>query len=238
MEDMTKHRPISTTATAASTATGDPHDYLPAAGRDALLPFYDLFTAALGIAKVHRTLIEQAQLADGQDVLEIGCGTGNLSVRAKRTRPGIRLIGSDPDPRAIALAQRKARKLDGIRFERGYAQRLPYPDATFDRVLSSLMLHHLDEETKAATAAEIQRVLRPGGSLYLVDFTGEGPAHGAHNIHALLSQRLLKSGHVAHSGGHDIVHLLTMAGLECTQTAIRRHPVMGPYSYFRATRPR
>jgi ubiquinone/menaquinone biosynthesis C-methylase UbiE len=246
MDDMTKHRPMSDTATATDTVTAtdtataaeDRHDYLPAAGHDALLPFYDLFTAALGVARVHRTLVDQAQLADGQQVLEIGCGTGKLSVRAKRARPGIQLIGSDPDPRALAVARRKARGLKGISFERAYAQRLPYPDATFDRVLSSLMLHHLDDDTKAVTAAEIQRVLRPGGSLHLVDFTQQVQTHGAHNIHALLSRRMLKSGHVAHSGGEDIVQLLTAAGLECTRTASRRHPVMGPYSYFRATRPR
>jgi ubiquinone/menaquinone biosynthesis C-methylase UbiE len=238
MDDMTKHRPTPEATTATGTATEDPHDYLPAAGRDAFLPFYDVFTAVLGVAKVHRALIEQAHLADGQRVLEIGCGTGNLSLRAKRSRPGIELIGSDPDPRALAVAQRKARNIRGMSFERGYSQRLPYADASFDRVLSSLMLHHLDDDAKAATAAEIRRVLRPGGSLHLVDFTQQGHAHGAHGIHALLSRRMLESGHVAHSGGEDIVHLFTAAGLECTRTASRRHPVMGPYSYFQATRPR
>jgi|SRR5579883_453492 ubiquinone/menaquinone biosynthesis C-methylase UbiE len=234
MDYMTKHRPTSATAT----TTEDRHDYLPAAGRDSLLPFYDLFTAALGVAKLHRRLIDQAELADGQRVLEIGCGPGKLSLRAKRMHPGIQLIGSDPDPRALALAQRKARNLKGISFERAYAQRLPYPDASFDRVLSSLMLHHLDDDDKAATAAEIQRVLRPGGSLHLVDFTQQAHAHGAHDIHAFLARRVLKSGHVAHSGGEEIVHLFTAAGLECTQTATRRHPIMGQYNYFRATRPR
>lgn len=234
MGGMTKLRPTLT----AESAEGGGHDYLPAAGRDAFLPFYDLFTAALGVAKVHRTLIDQAGLADGQHVLEIGCGTGNLSVRAKRSRPGIQLTGSDPDPRALALAKRKARKLDGVRFERGYAQRLPYPDATFDRVLSALMLHHLDQDTKAAAVAEVQRVLRPGGSLHLVDFTATAHGtHGLHNVHSLLSRRMLKSGHVAESGGESITQLLTAAGLECTQTASRRHPIMGQIVYYQATRP-
>src|SRR5215469_11047301 len=105
MDCMTKHRPTSaptSTSTSASTIADDRHDYLPAAGRDAFLPFYDLFTAALGVSKVHRTLIDQARLADGLRVLEIGCGPGKLSIRAKRTHPGIELIGSDPDPRALA----------------------------------------------------------------------------------------------------------------------------------------
>lgn len=236
MDVMTKLRP---------TVTAEDHDdYLPAAGRAAYLPFYNLFTAALGVSKVHRTLIDQARLADGQRVLEIGCGPGKLSIRAKRTHPGIQLIGSDPDPRALAIAERKARSLDGVRFERAFAQRLPYPDASFDRVLSSLMLHHVDDDTKAAAAAEIQRVLRPGGSLHLVDFTGEShgshgsPGSHVHNLHNLLSRRMLKSGHVAENGSESITQLLTAAGLECTQTATQRHPVMGQISYFQATRPR
>jgi ubiquinone/menaquinone biosynthesis C-methylase UbiE len=206
------------------------HDYLPAAGRDAFLPYYDVMTAALGAAKVHRTLIGQAGLAAGQRVLEIGCGTGNLTVRAKRAHPGVELIGSDPDPLALARAQRKARGLTGIRFERAYSQRLPYPDASFDRVLSSLMLHHLDHDTKVATAAEVARVLRPGGSLHLVDFGGQ-----QHGLHGFLARRMVKSGHVADHDG--IPQLLSAAGLECTELTSHRLRIMGTITYYRATRP-
>lgn len=208
------------------------HDYLPAAGRDAFLPFYDLFTAVLGAGKVHRTLVDQAELAPGQRVLEIGCGTGNLSVRAKRAQPGVDFVGSDPDPLALARARRKARDLTGIRFERGYAQRLPYPDASFDRVLSALMLHHLDPETKAAAAAEVARVLRPGGRLHLVDFTGQ-----AHGLHGALSRRVVKSGHVEDHIGDGIPKLLGTAGLVCTEDTTYRHPIMGQVTYYRAVRP-
>src|ERR1700731_4708700 len=94
-----------------------PHDYLPAAGHDALLPCYDVFTRLLGMNRVYDTLIAQAELADGQRVLEIGCGTGNVTVRAKRAHPAAHLTGLDPDPRALARAQRKALGLTGIRFE-------------------------------------------------------------------------------------------------------------------------
>ena len=87
------------------------------------------------------------------------------------------MIGSDPDPLALKRAQRKARRMSGIRFERGYAQRLPYSDGEFDRVLSSMMLHHLDGDAKAAAAAEVFRVLRPGGRLHLVDMGGDMTAH-------------------------------------------------------------
>ncbi|SRR6266567_1231159 len=208
------------------------HDYLPAAGRDAFLPFYDLLTAALGAGRVHRILIDQAGLGAGQRVLEIGCGTGNLAIRVKRAHPDTELVGSDPDPLALARAQRKARGLDGIRFERGYAQRLPYPDGSFDRVLSALMLHHLDPDTKVAAAAEVRRVLRPGGSLHLVDFAGE-----THGVHGFLARRVVRTGHVADNRDDGIRRLLDAAGLECAEVAVRRHPIMGRTGYYRAVRP-
>jgi ubiquinone/menaquinone biosynthesis C-methylase UbiE len=239
MEPVTKHHPTMHTAAGEAHSAEHHRDYLPAAGRDAFLPFYDLFTAVLGVRGLHRTLIAQAGLAAGQRVLEIGSGTGNLSVRVKRTHPGVEVVGSDPDPRALALAQRKAhaRGLDGIRFERGYAQQLPYPDDDFDRVLSSLMLHHLDRETKVAAAAEVARVLRPGGSLHLVDFTGQTHGAGAHGLHGFLARRVVKAGHVAENVDDGIPRLLSAAGLHCAEVAVKRHPIMGQVTYYRATLP-
>ena len=220
---MDEHSPIA--------ATAPRRDYLPAAGRDAFLPFYDRLTALLGIAGLHRTLIEQADLADGQRLLEIGCGTGNLAIRTKRAHPGVEVVGSDPDPLALARAQRKAGGLDAISFDRGYAQRLPYPDAGFDRVLSAFMLHHLDRDTKAAAAAEVLRLLRPGGSLHVVDFTGQ-----QHGVHGFLAQRMVKSGHVADNADGGLVRLLEAAGFDCEVVSARRHPVMGGIAFYRATR--
>lgn len=211
MNGMTKHSPT--------------HDYLPAAGRDAYLPFYDLLTTALGVGKIHSTLIEQARIEPGQRVLEIGCGTGNLTLRVARTHPDVEVIGTDPDPLALARAQRKS---TAIRFERAYGQQLPYPDASFDRVLSSLMLHHLDEDTKKATVAEVVRVLRPGGSLHLVDFTGE-----VHGVHGFLARRMQKQGHVA----DGIPQLLSGAGLTSVDATTQQQRVMGGVAYYRATRP-
>ena len=223
MEDMAKIHPTQTSRSSSDT----PHDYLPAAGRDAFLPCYDRLTALLGASRLHRALLGQAGLADGQRVLEIGCGTGNLTLLAKRSRPGAELVGSDPDPLALARAQRKARRLTGIRFERGYAQRLPYPDASFDRVLSAMMFHHLDPDAKAAAAAEVARVLRPGGSLHLADFAGH-----AHGVHGLLARRMAKSSHLI--GG--IPEVLGAAGLDCEEVAERRHRIMGEVTYYRASR--
>jgi ubiquinone/menaquinone biosynthesis C-methylase UbiE len=157
--------------------TKQEHDYLPAMGRDRLLPLYDPFTRLIGVPKLHSALAEQAEIAQGHQVLEIGCGTGNLALLVKRRYPDAQVVGLDPDPLALARARRKADRAGLlVRWDRCTAGELPYPDASVDRVLSALMFHHLDETEKARTLAEVRRVLRPGGRLHLVDFGGHhGP---------------------------------------------------------------
>ena len=209
-----------------------PHDYMPAAGRDAFLPGYDLLTRLLGMNRVYDALIGQAELSDGDRILEIGCGTGNLALRAKRSCPGAAVIGSDPDPLALRRAERKSAGLTGIRFERGYAQRLPYGDGEFDRVLSSMMLHHLDEDAKTAAAGEVFRVLRPGGRLHLVDMGGDMTTHDG------LAARLVKhSSHAAGNLGDAIPRLLRAQGFDCAEVASQRNRFVGRLTYYRATRP-
>jgi ubiquinone/menaquinone biosynthesis C-methylase UbiE len=206
-----------------------PHDYLPAAGHDALLPCYDALSCLLGMKKVHRTLIGQATLTDCRRILEIGCGTGNLTIRAKRAHPHLEVIGCDPDPRALDRARRK---MDGIRFDKGYAERLPYGDGEFDRVLSSMMLHHIGDDAKAAAAAEVFRVLRPGGRLHLVDIGGDSIDRDG------LAARLIRhSPHAAANLDDAIPRLLSSTGFDCTELATQRHRFLGRLTYYCATRP-
>ena len=218
---MTEHRPHSVTE----------HDYIPAAGRDALLPAYDLLTRVLGMNKAYDALVAQAELADGLRVLEIGCGTGNVTTRVKRAAPGADVVGSDPDPLALARAQRKARGMTGIRFERAYAQELPFADGEFDRVLSSMMLHHLDDDVKAAAAAEIYRVLRPGGTLHIVDIGGHTTGH-----HGLAARWMKDNSHAAGNLGDAIPRLLRTVGFDCTEVGTRRNRFIGRLTFYRAYR--
>jgi ubiquinone/menaquinone biosynthesis C-methylase UbiE len=144
--------------------------YLPAAGKNWALPLYDPLMKLLGFDTTKRVLIEQANLAPGHRVLEIGCGTGTLATMIKRQYPNIEVVGLDPDPSALARARRKsARAAVSIRFDQGFADELPYSEACFDRVFSSFMFHHLHAELREKTLREVRRVLAVGGSFHLID---------------------------------------------------------------------
>jgi ubiquinone/menaquinone biosynthesis C-methylase UbiE len=153
-------------------ATARPADYLPAARFDFLTPLFDVFVRATTRERTFkRKLLDQAQLDQNLDVLDIGSGTGTLAIWAKERAPDARIRGLDGDPAIIARAVRKAARADvEIAFDEGLSYELPYADASFDRVLSSLFFHHLVLRDKERTIAEIARVLRPGGELHVADF--------------------------------------------------------------------
>jgi ubiquinone/menaquinone biosynthesis C-methylase UbiE len=209
-----------------------PRHYLPGMGHDRLLALYDPFTRLFGIESVHRRLAGQAELESAQRVLEIGCGTGNLVLLVKRLRPQLEVVGLDPDPKALARAIRKARRA-GVDLElgRGLADELPYPDASFDRVLSALMFHHIDADLRLASLREVLRVLRPSGSLHLVDFGGNG-----HDLHGLA--RLTRRNHRMHDNwGDRIPALMREAGLTDPVGVDHVTGHVGRLTYYRAGRP-
>lgn len=145
--------------------------YLPAAGKDWLLPLYDPLTSLFGINCYRKKLIEQSALHSKLRVLDIGCGTGTLVLLIKQLFPDLEVTGIDPDPKAISRAYRKAQRgQQSIQFDQGFSAKLPYQSAYFDRAFSSFMLHHLKFEEKIASILEIRRILRPGGTFHLLDF--------------------------------------------------------------------
>lgn len=152
----------------------DPHEpkYVPALRFGWLTPFYDL---VVGVSTRERSfkqaLIRQAAIGPGHRVLDVGCGTGTLSIWIKAAHPNAEIVGVDGDPAVLSLASRKAKDAGiPVQFDQAMSYDLPYPNAHFDRVVSSLFFHHLSRENKSRTMEEIHRVLKPGGQLHVADW--------------------------------------------------------------------
>jgi ubiquinone/menaquinone biosynthesis C-methylase UbiE len=147
-------------------------DYIPALSYRFLTPFYDFIQKYIVRDVRYKTLlIDQADVKPGQHVLDLGCGTGTLAIMVKQTQPAAEVYGLDADPEMLQVAKHKSGEQNApVKFDTGFTNELPYPDATFDRVMSSIMIHHLKTPDKLKTAKEIFRVLKPGGQLHIIDF--------------------------------------------------------------------
>lgn len=145
--------------------------FIPALRFHRLTPLFDAVAAvAVRDRAIKRRVLARAEIAGGEEVLDVGCGTGTLAVGAARAAAGVRVTGLDPDRSILARARRRAAEARlEIRFDEGTSTALPYADASFDVVLSTLMFHHLPDEAKRETADELARVLRPGGRLVVAD---------------------------------------------------------------------
>lgn len=146
--------------------------FLPALSYRFLTPLYDpLVALTVRESAFKRRLVAQARIASGHKVLDVGCGTATLTVRIKQAHPDTEVIGIDADPDVLQRARKKiARSSVNITLDQGMSYQLPYPDGTFERVLSSLLFHHLTRKNKIETFKEIHRVLRDGGELHFADW--------------------------------------------------------------------
>lgn len=154
--------------------------YIPALSFRWLTPLYDLIIdGPLSIGRMRRGLL--AQMGDLRDkkILDVGSGTGTMSVLVKQAFPTAQVVGLDGDPQILDIARSKARSLGiEVQFDQGMSFELPYPDHSFDIVLTSMMLHHLTGQDKQQTAREMYRVLRSGGKLFGADFAAPRSAFG------------------------------------------------------------
>lgn len=209
--------------------------FIPAFGKRWLLPLYDPFLWLFRADATKRPLIEQAQIRSGFRVLDIGCGTGTMAVLIKKLHPAAGVVGIDPDPDALAVCKRKSNRAGvAIEFDRGFADHMPYADASFDRVFSSFMFHHLTADEKSATLQEIRRVLKAGASLHLLDFVH---AHGNQcktEQHGLLVHR---GGAVAERIEGRMTSIMDEAGFVDAKEVSRGKIFFGPIAYYRAQNP-
>ena len=161
-------------------------------------PYYDLAVnlTTLGHARLLRKLtVDNALIKPGDSVLDVGCGTGEVTLLAKIRAKNGKVYGIDPAPEMITVARKKAaRKNLDIDFRVGVIEALPFHDGSMDVVTSSLMMHHLPEDLKVRGLAEIYRVLKPGGRLLIADFMRPTGSFVNHLFIAFTRHRGLKNG--------------------------------------------
>ncbi|MBI4311482.1 MAG: methyltransferase domain-containing protein [Chloroflexi bacterium] len=190
------------------------------------LRWYDLFSSVASFGR--EKLIELAAPAPGEKVLDVGCGTGTLAIAIKPRVGAGEVHGIDASPEMIEVAKKKSAKdRSDIDFQVSLIEALPFSDASFDLVTSSLMLHHLPDGLQAKGLVEIRRVLKPGGRFMAMDFAAQS--------HSPLGHLLSVFGH---SRGERMVDKLTLklrdAGFSDIESIPTRHK---SFAFIRARLP-
>ena len=211
--------------------------YIPALKYGWLTPLYDpLVRWTLRESTFKRQLLEQARIERGHRVLDLGCGTGTLTLLIKSHHPKADVLGLDADPKVLDVARAKAAKAGlNIRLDQGIAFELPYPDTCFDRVISSLLFHHLTREKKEQTLGEVFRVLRRGGEFHVADW---GKAQNwLMRITFLCVQMLDGFKTTADNVRGLLPQFFRAAGFEDVEESARYMTIVGTLSLHRARKP-
>jgi ubiquinone/menaquinone biosynthesis C-methylase UbiE len=195
--------------------------------------FYDGLVNILTLGqarRLRRMTVDQALIQPGEDVLDVGCGTGAVTIPAKmQVGAGGSAAGIDPAPEMIAVARRKAERAGlEIDFRVGVIESLPFPDETFDVVTSSLMMHHLPQHVQVKGLAEIWRALKPGGRILIADMTRPS------GLKRFLVSLTGHHGHRVPAGVEELLRFMREAGFEGVEQLDTRFLIVG---FVRAKKP-
>lgn len=146
--------------------------FIPALRYSWLTKIYDpIIQHTMPEEKFKKQLISQANISENARVLDFGCGSLTLSLMAKRSNPAADVHAVDVDEKILKIAEEKQREAQAdISIQRYEGRILPYQSNSFDRVISSLVFHHLSREQKMNALYEIHRVLKPGGEIHIADW--------------------------------------------------------------------
>ncbi len=138
---------------------------------DFMADYYDALTLGER-SRFRQRQVKLMGLQKGERILEVGCGTGTLSILSKLVlKDECEVFGLDIAPRMVDRAREKANSMNlDISFITGSVDKIPFPDNSFSLVVSSLMFHHLPVDLKKSALGEIHRVLKSGGRLFFCDF--------------------------------------------------------------------
>lgn len=153
-------------------AMSDKRNYIPALKYDWLIRIYDpVIQLTMPERKFKNALINQMKIQANDKVLDFGCGSLTLSIMAAQKHTDAEFHGIDIDEKILSIAKKKlARTGLTIQTKLYDGGRLLYPDNYFDKVMSSLVFHHLTLRQKYAALEELLRVLKPSGTIHIADF--------------------------------------------------------------------
>lgn len=203
--------------------------YIPALSFRWLTPLYDpLLKWVMREETFKRKLIQRANIQPNMSVLDLGCGTGTLTLMLKRAHPDANVTGMDGDPDVLKIAQDKSRGMN-IQWDKGLASFLPYPGSAFDRVVTSLVVHHLITDDKRLAFKEVFRVLKPRGELYVLDF---GAPHSS--LTRFMTKYMRRLEKTADNFDGSIPRFVAEAGFGSVKEAENFVTVFGPLSIIQA----
>ena len=147
--------------------------FVPAAGRALLTGLYDPVIALTMREREFRTRLAEQVLRDldtaSPVLVDVGSGTGTFAIDLAGARPDAEVIGVEPDASVLDRARRKGGS-ERVDWRAGMADALPLAAESADRVVCSLVLHHLSPAVRRSALREIHRVLRPGARVHVADW--------------------------------------------------------------------